>query len=148
MMSDVTVSVFCDIACHLGEGPTYDPVSQTVFWFDIVERKLLEKRWPDGETTVHDLPEMASALAVVDDDRQLIVTETGLHLCDARSGKMDLLAPIEADNPATRSNDARVHPCGAFWIGTMGKRAEKSAGSIYWFFRGELRRLFPDISIP
>src|SRR3546814_14994290 len=29
----------------------------------------------------------------------------------------------------------------------MGKRAETGAGSLYWFFRGELRRLFSGISI-
>ena len=142
------VSVFSDIACHLGEGPIYDPRSDTVFWFDIVGRRLLEKSWPDGKTKVHDLPEMASALAVVDENRQLLVTETGLHLRDVRSGALSLHVAIEADNPVTRSNDSRVHPCGAFWIGTMGKRSEKAAGSIYWYFRGEVRRLYPEISIP
>lgn len=142
------VSVFSDIACHLGEGPIYDPRSDTVFWFDIVGRRLLEKSWPDGKTKVHDLPEMASALAVVDENRQLLVTETGLHLRDVRSGAISLHVAIEADNPVTRSNDSRVHPCGAFWIGTMGKRSEKAAGSIYWYFRGEVRRLYPEISIP
>ena len=56
------VSILSDIACHLGEGPTYDPQSDTLFWFDILEKKLLEKRWPDGDVVVHDLPVMASAL--------------------------------------------------------------------------------------
>ena len=60
---------------------------------------------------------------------------------------MTLHTPIEADNPLTRSNDSRVHPCGAFWIGTMAKDEEKGAGSIYWFFKGELRRLFSDITV-
>src|SRR3546814_7772698 len=63
------------------------------------------------------------------------------------SGRLSLHAALEADNLATRSNDGRVHPCGALWIGTMGKRAETGAGSLYWFFRGELRRLFSGISI-
>lgn len=142
------VSVFCDIDCHLGEGPTFDPGSGKVFWFDIVGRKLLEKRWPDGETIVHDLPEMASALGVVDDARQLLVTETGLHLRAVDTGALSLVQPIEAEDKATRSNDSRVHPSGAFWIGTMGKHAEDRAGAIYWYRRGELRRLYADIGIP
>jgi sugar lactone lactonase YvrE len=29
----------------------------------------------------------------------------------------------------------------------MGKDEEKGAGSIYWFFKGELRRLFSDITV-
>lgn len=147
-MSDPTVGVLSDIACHLGEGPTYDPGSATLFWFDILERKLLSRSDADGATTVTDLPELTSALSVVDGDRHMLVTETGLHLRDVKTGRIALHKGIEADNPVTRSNDARVHPCGAFWIGTMGKHAERKAGAIYWYFRGEVRRLFPDITIP
>lgn len=146
-MSAVSVSILSDVACHLGEGPTYDPGSGKLFWFDILGGKLLEKAFPDGETVAHDLPFMASALAVVDEARQLVFSESGLHLRDVATGGLSMLAEIEADRPENRSNDARVHPCGAFWLGTMGKKAERKAGAIYWFFKGELRRLFPDISI-
>jgi sugar lactone lactonase YvrE len=55
---------------------------------------------------------------------------------------------LEADNPATRSNDGRVHASGALWIGTMGRKAEKGAGAIYHFGGGELRRLYANVSIP
>lgn len=147
-MSDPAISVFCAIQCQLGEGPTYDPGRNTVFWFDIAGRKLLEKRWTDGHTVVHELPEMASAVAVVDEARQLLATETGLHLRDVATGALSLVVGIEADEPATRSNDARVHPSGAFWISTMSKRGEREAGSIYWYRGGELRRLFPRITVP
>ena len=67
------------MVCELGEGPSYDPGSGKLFWFDIVGSKLLEKKFPDGATVVHDLPFMASAIAIVDADRQLIVAENGLH---------------------------------------------------------------------
>jgi sugar lactone lactonase YvrE len=147
-MSDARVSVFCDMACRLGEGPTYDPATDTLYWFDIVGRKLLEQKVSGGEVTAHDLPEMASVLAVIDGERQLVATETGLHVRDVRTGKLALHTPIEADNPETRSNDGRVHPSGALWIGTMGKSHAHRAGAIYWFFKSELRRIFPEISIP
>lgn len=147
-MDDIAVSIISDIACHLGEGPVYDAAAGALFWFDIAECKLLRKRWPDGKTIVHDLPLMASAFAVTTQGRQAIVTETGLHLRDPASGALALVQPIEADDRATRSNDARVHPCGAFWISTMGKRAETAAGTIYWYRAGELRPLFPRITIP
>ena len=146
-MNTSGVSILCDIACQLGEGPTYDPHSGKLFWFDIIGRKMLEKPMPDGPVTAHALPEMTSALAVIDQNRQLLVTETGLHIRDVRTGEIALHRPLEADNYVTRSNDSRVHPCGAFWIGTMGKKEEKGAGSIYWYFKGEIRTLFPGITI-
>jgi sugar lactone lactonase YvrE len=147
-MNDVGVSVFSEEICHLGEGPAYDRSTGTLFWFDIVERSMLRKAWPDGPTLVEALPQMASATAFTADGKQVLLTERGLHIRDRVGGGLIMLQPIEADNPATRSNDARVHPSGAFWIGTMGKKAETGRGAIYWYRAGELRRLFPDISIP
>lgn len=141
-------SVFSDVACHLGEGPSYDPASGTLFWFDILGKKLLEKNFAGGDARVHDLPEMASAIAAVDGGRQLVVTETGLYVRDRHSGALALHTALEADNAATRSNDARVHPSGALWIGTMGKQAETRAGAIYWFRKGELRKIVADVTIP
>jgi sugar lactone lactonase YvrE len=147
-VSEPQITVFSDHVCELGEGPSYDPGRNRLFWFDIVGRKLLEKAWPDGETIVHDLPEMASAIATIDADRQLLFTETGLFVRHERDGRLERHCEIEADNPVTRSNDARVHPSGAFWLGTMGKRAEKAAGAIYWHRAGEVRRLFAGVTIP
>jgi sugar lactone lactonase YvrE len=144
-----TASVFSDTVCHLGEGPVAHPALGRVFWFDIMEKRLLEQAFEGpATTTIHDLPFMASALAVIDDDRQLLVTDQGLYVREVATNTLTLHTPLEADNPVTRSNDARAHPSGALWIGTMGRRFEKGAGSIYWFFKGEVRTLFPDITIP
>lgn len=143
-----TATTLSDIVCNLGEGPTYDAATDTIYWFDILGRRLLEKAFPDGPTLVHDLPLMASALFRIDAQRQLAWTETGFHVRDRATGALTLHTPVEADNPLTRSNDARAHPSGSIWAGTMGKKAERHAGAIYWFRKGEVRILFPDISIP
>lgn len=135
-------------ACTLGEGPSYDRHTDTAWWFDIVGRKLIEYALADDTARTHDLPVMGSVLARVDDERQVIATETGLFLRHRVSGKLELVTPIEADNPVTRSNDGRVHPCGALWFGTMGKNAETQAGAIYHVARGVVTKLFPDITIP
>ncbi|TFF25549.1 SMP-30/gluconolactonase/LRE family protein [Jiella endophytica] len=133
--------------CELGEGPTYDPITDTAWWFDILGRTLHEYRVGTDEAVAHPLPFMASALARVDGERQLLVTEHGLIFRDIATGGFSQHLAIEADDPTTRSNDARTHPSGAFWIGTMGKGAEDRKGSIYWYRKGELRKLFGDISI-
>lgn len=134
--------------CHLGEGPTYDAASDTAWWFDILEKRLFEARLATGDVTIHSLPFMASALAVVDERRHILATEQGLVLRDIASGRLEVLAPVEADNPATRSNDARVHPGGSFWFSTMGRHARPGAGTIYAFRAGAVTPLFPGITIP
>jgi sugar lactone lactonase YvrE len=146
--ANMAATIFCDISCTLGEGPSYDPFDGALYWFDIAGRRLLRQAAPGVAPTVEELPEMASAIAAVDGERQLVVTETGLHLRDRRSGRLTPHHAIEADNAVTRSNDSRTHPSGAFWIGTMGKNAEAKAGAIYWYRGGELRTLYPGITIP
>jgi sugar lactone lactonase YvrE len=91
---------------------------------------------------------MGSALGRIDAHRQLVVADDGLYIRDMAGGRMTLYRPLEADNPATRSNDARVHPSGTFWIGTMGRQAERGLGAIYALHRGELSLLYGQVTIP
>jgi sugar lactone lactonase YvrE len=147
-MTGPRIDILSETACELGEGPSYDPATDTLWWFDIVACKLIEFRFADATETVHDLPAMASAIAIADDGRQLLATDIGLQLRDAASGRLEMVAPIEAGNAATRANDSRVHPSGAFWVGTMGRKAEKHAGAIYWYRAGETRLLYANVTIP
>lgn len=140
--------VVSNMPLELGEGPTYDPETGTAWWFNITGKQLIEWHMESDALRVHALPEMASVLAMVDGDTQMIVTESGLHLRDIKTGALARSLDIEADNPATRSNDGRVHPCGALWFGTMGKGAEARAGTIYHVFKGAVTPLFPGIGIP
>jgi sugar lactone lactonase YvrE len=147
-VEEVGTKTLSDRHCHLGEGCTYDPATDTAWWFDILERTLFKADLASGAVAAHALPWMASVVAFIDDQRQLLATENGLYVRDIRDGRLTLHVALEADNAATRSNDGRVHPCGALWIGTMGRKAEKGAGAIYHFGGGELRRLYAGISIP
>jgi sugar lactone lactonase len=147
-VEEVGTRILSERHCDLGEGCTYDPATDTAWWFDIIERTLFQADLASGAVTAHALPLMASVLAFIDDQRQLLATENGLYVRDVRDGRLALHMPLEADNAATRSNDGRVHPCGALWIGTMGRRGEKGAGAIYRFYRGELLRLYASVTIP
>lgn len=137
--------IFDNRRCELGEGPLWHPLRSQLFWFDILGRCLLSVE--QGRQRQWDFAEMVSAAGWVDRDRLLIASETRLFLFDVETGKTQDLASLEADNPVTRSNDGRADAMGGFWIGTMGKKAEPGAGSIYRYHRGELRRLFPEITI-
>jgi sugar lactone lactonase len=147
-MEQVGTTILSERHCRLGEGCTYDAATNTAWWFDILERTLFRADLASGAVTSDTLPLMASVLAFVDDQRQLLATENGLYIRDIADGRLTLHTPLEADNAATRSNDGRTHGCGALWIGTMGRKAEKGAGAIYRFYRGELLRLYADVTIP
>jgi sugar lactone lactonase YvrE len=148
MTEEVPTSVLSTEQCHLGEGPTYDVTTDTAWWFDIREGRLFEADLSSGGVRMHKLGRMASALGRIDAERQLIVAEDGLYIRNLADGAMMLFRPLEADNPDTRSNDCRVHQSGTFWIGTMGRSAEREAGAIYALHGGKISTLFPGISIP
>lgn len=144
----VPASLLSGARCHLGEGPSYDAASDTAWWFDILESRLFEADLGTGQVTVHALPFMASALAFVDGRRQLLLGDSALVLRDIATRRLQTVTELEADNAATRSNDARTHPSGTFWVSTMGRRAEPGAGTIYAFREGRLTPLFPGVTIP
>lgn len=136
---------FDDRPCTLGEGPLWHPERKQLFWFDILGKRLLTR---EGEAQKSwDFDEYVSATGWVDGDTLLMASETGLWRFSLATGEKSLVVPLEAENPVTRSNDGRADPWGGFWIGTMGKSAEPGAGSIYRFYKGELRRLVPNVTI-
>jgi sugar lactone lactonase YvrE len=145
---DFDGKTLCSTNSVLGEGPTYDPDTNTVWWFNILGKELHELNLSTREKKVHALPVMASVLARIDTDRQLLATEEGLFVRDTKSGNLTFHAALESDQPENRSNDGRTHPSGALWVGTMSKRAETHAGAIYHVARGKVTKIFNAISIP
>ncbi|GJE56849.1 MULTISPECIES: SMP-30/gluconolactonase/LRE family protein [Methylobacterium] len=134
--------------CHLGEGPCYDPGTDTAWWVDILERRLFAASLASGRVREHALPFMASAVAAVDGERQLLAGENGLYLRIIADEKLSLHCPLEADDAGTRSNDGRVHPSGALWISTMGRNAEAGRGGIYHVVGTRVTRLYGGLTIP
>lgn len=136
--------------CHLGEGPSYEPASDTVWWVDILERRLLERSLcaDAGPARIHTLPVMVSDIAAIDAGRHLLSAEDGLYVRTIVDGRLRLFAPLEADDSGTRSNDGRVHPSGALWIGTMGRDAQAGRGAIYHVAGTRVTRLYDGLTIP
>ncbi len=141
----MSVEVFSNTACALGEGPLWHPERAELFWFDILGKRLHAKG--GGDERHWQFNEHVSAAGRVGPDTLLIASETGLYRFHIGSGERSLVVALEADNPVTRSNDGRADPWGGFWIGTMGKKAEPGAGAIYRFYRGELRKLVGQVTI-
>lgn len=142
----MSVEVFDDRPCTLGEGPLWHPTRKQLFWFDIIGQRLMT-RTDDGPQEWQ-FDRCVSAAAWVDDDRFLIASDEDLSVFDLREGTSEYVASLEADNPATRSNDGRADPQGGFWIGTMGRNAERGAGALYRYYEGELRKLRANVTIP
>lgn len=138
--------IFDSRLCALGEGPLWHPIREQMFWFDISAQKLLSQN-RDGPREWR-FPETVSAAGWVSEDVLLIAGERDLFLFDLETEEVETLCLLEQDKPKNRPNDGRADPQGGFWIGTMAKDEADKAGAIYRYYRGELRKIFSDITIP
>ena len=138
--------VFDATRCELGEGPLWHPGRNQFLWFDINKFQLLIREGKDAR--VVQFEEHVSAAGWVDDASILIASESRLFLFNLDTESSEDVEGLEPDDPSTRSNDGRADPWGGFWIGTMSKDHAPKAGAIYRYYKGELRVLYPGISIP
>lgn len=137
--------LFDDRLCTLGEGPLWHPLRKQLFWFDIMGKTLLTRTGDSVQSWTFD--EYVSAGGWVDEERILIASYSSLFVFNVETGAQEKLCDLEADKPENRCNDGRADPYGGFWIGTMGIKSEPGAGAFYRYYRGELRKLYANITI-
>lgn len=145
--------IFSRQSCELGESPLWHPQRQSLFWLDILGKKLYEKRLTSSNSDFDRswmLPEHASFLAADKKNPDLLwmVTNKSFGKFDVSAGTFVpvLELPIEED---MRANDGGVSLNGYLWFGTMQWRPKGSRGKIYSISpSGELQVHAPSIGIP
>lgn len=127
------VDVVLDARATLGEGPTWDPDSRSLFWVDIL-RNLIHRFDPaTGEDVAFDAGRPVGALALRVSGGLVLALEDGIALASASGDRVELVAPVGEDDPATRFNDGKCDPAGRFWAGTMAYDEAPGAGALYRF---------------
>lgn len=109
----------------LGEGPAWDAAGERLIWVDIAECAVHELRQAAGggqkESRAWVVPEEVGAAAPRASGGLLLAVRSGLATLD-EDGTYAELAPVEADRPNNRMNDAKCDPQGRLWAGTMTDR--------------------------
>lgn len=141
----MTSTIFDDRSCELGEGPLWHPERQQLFWFDIVNRKLLARSGDRQQSW--SFSDMVSAAGWIDRDHLLIVGERALLRFNIETGEHETIAEL-ALGEGLRTNDGRADPWGGMWFSSMSKKAEAGAGAIFRFYKGQITELYSEITIP
>ncbi|HDZ45650.1 hypothetical protein LCGC14_0097650 [marine sediment metagenome] len=153
MTADMSASTWqaklaVDCRCMLGEGPQWDAINQRLYWCNILEKQLHWLTPATGESGQYALDHMVSLAAPLEGGGLLLVGEDRLSRFDPVNAVVERFCDFETDNPITRSNDARIDRHGSLWLSSMGKKAEKGAGSLYRLHRGKLTVLRSGLTIP
>ncbi|GAB5428261.1 MAG: SMP-30/gluconolactonase/LRE family protein [Devosia indica] len=143
-----TAKLLIDGQCALGEGPFWHAGRQQLFWFDINNKTLFAANAEGAVQNQWQFDEIVAAAAIIDDATLALASETGLKRFDMVTGETVHLVDIERDVPANRTNDSRVHPSGAFWIGTMVKDEGPKDGGVYHYRAGVLTKIISNAAIP
>ena len=138
--------VYDTTSCELGEGPLWHPLREQLFWFDILNSRLLTRE--GGKTRAVQFDEIVSAAGWVSDHELLIASERRLILYDVDRDRSEDVEGLEADDKTTRPNDGRADPWGGFWISTMSKDKDTGAARIHRYYQGKLTPLIQDLTIP
>ena len=120
---------------YLGECPVWDAHSQTLYWIDLIGRRLHKLKWGKLPSAPLDLNVEISAITMWKSDLLLAVTSRGDESLDPATGELVLLLPPPWSSAET-PNDAKCDPQGRLWFGTKDLSGGVGAGGIYCIAAG------------
>lgn len=123
------VEIALAAGAEVGEGPLWDQRDQVLLWIDIPRCAVHRFDPASGVDTVSDVGQMVGAVALTSGGGLILALQEGFALF--HSGQIEMITPVEAEDPGTRMNDGYVDPQGRFWAGTMSIRESNRNGSLY-----------------
>jgi sugar lactone lactonase YvrE len=108
------------VPAQLGEGPCWHPARATLWWLDIVGRKLFE--WDTRSPAARTVPisQMPGSISPTSDGGLIAALHHGIYLVSPEDGAPELFASAPGHDPQKfRFNDGKVDPQGRFWAGTL-----------------------------
>lgn len=110
-----------EVQDRLGEGVLWRASDATLWWVDILGRRIHCMAWPSLRLATYETAERPGSLAFIEgrDDALIVAFETGFALWHAASGKVDWLWRLPEPRAGVRLNDGRAGPDGRFWAGSM-----------------------------
>jgi sugar lactone lactonase YvrE len=130
-MTAAAVELVLDARADLGEGPRWDPRGQRLLWVDIMRGRVHAFRPEKGACRSVDVGRPVGALVCAADGGIVLAVADGFARLDWKSGRVEMMAAVEADRPQNRMNDGACDAAGRFWAGTMALDEGPQAGTLY-----------------
>lgn len=121
--------VLHDVACELGEGPSYNAQRDEISWVDITQGRIF--RCPAGEPpTAFEIADHVGAALPADDGGFLLARRDGFVHLTSDGEQRELSLPL-ADRPSMRFNDGKTDPHGRAFAGTMAYDIGTEQAALY-----------------
>lgn len=129
--SNLEVKLELKTDAKLGEGAFWDSATQTLFWVDILEKRLCLYHPESQANTVLYMPSRIGTVVPQTDSSAVVALEDGIYLKEFNSPTLIPLSDIEASKTENRFNDGKVDPNGNLWVGSMNLAETDPTGALY-----------------
>jgi sugar lactone lactonase YvrE len=121
-----------DARAQIGECPVWSAEEQALYWVDILAPALHRFDPASGATRTWTMPEAIGSFGLCERGGAVLALASGFYRFDLDTGALQVIAKVDAGQPATRFNDGKVGPDGRFWAGTMDQEhLSRPIGALY-----------------
>ncbi len=136
------IELLVDARATLGEGPVWDSHVQTLYWIDI-----LNKRIYSGSDVLTELDDLIGCIAPRKNGGRVLTQRFSFASIEADSVKLTSLSMLKDEPSNNRFNDGKCDPCGRFLAGTMDMGEKDPNGSLYSFDGKSITKLLSHMTI-
>jgi sugar lactone lactonase YvrE len=130
------VRTVIDVPLRVGESPVWDERTGDVWFVDILAPAVFRLHG-DGKLDRFDMPAPVGCAVLCESGQVAACLQTGVHLLDPATGRLELLCDPDAGRPDSRLNDGKVGPDGHLWVGTRDEAVPQTGNA-------RLYRVAPD----
>ena len=136
------IELLFDSKALLGEGPIWDARTQTLYWLDILNKRI----YADG-TLLAQLDDYIGCIAPRKNGGLILTNRFSFASLEVDPAKLTSLASTENEPSNNRFNDGKCDPRGRFLAGTMDMGESDPTGSLYSFDGKSVTKLLGNITI-
>ena len=117
-----------DAKATIGEGPVWDARTGTLFWIDILNKRV----YADADILL-ELDETIGCLALRQGGGLILTKRLSFWTLEPDSSQLTFLSALTGEPANNRFNDGKCDPRGRFLAGTMDMGEKDPNGSLYSF---------------
>lgn len=136
------VELLFDAKATLGEGPVWDARTGTLYWIDILNRRI----YANGDILL-ELDETIGCLALRQGGGLVLTKRLSFWTLDLNPVRTAFLSALTGEPSNNRFNDGKCDPRGRFLAGTMDLGESEPNGSLHSFDGKSVTRLLGGVTI-
>jgi len=143
------IELLYDIKAKLGEGPVWDARTQTIYWLDILNKRIYA-----GGDILLQLDEVVGCIAPRKSGGLILASSNGdqgrltFSTIETAPASLSLLFSLGDEPSHHRFNDGKCDPRGRFLAGEMDLGEDTPVGSLYSFDGTSIKTIMNGLTIP